>query len=165
MCTCSNGQWHQSIYGKGMELCQRKLVWLLLDTIRDWHRSWGEAPSIKQSVPYTTQEEVACQLYKMKKLDVVQPLKSPRASPVMLANKERQMPTILYWLNSPIIFRYPKLMAKLDRGKFPDLADLASGLWQICVHIHCQEKAVFSTSFGFLFGWYFQSLYRGLRNA
>ena len=50
----------------------------------------GEALPIKQSfrrMPYAAREEVANQLHKMRKLNVVQPSKSPWASPVVLVKK------------------------------------------------------------------------------
>jgi len=78
-----------------MELCQRSYCSLIIELEIDTGGR-GEAPSIKQSLPYATHEEVACQLYKTRKLDVVQPVKSPWASPMMLVNKERQMLTILH---------------------------------------------------------------------
>ena len=51
----------------------------------------GEAPPIKQSfrrMPYATREEVASQLHKMRQLNVIQPSKSPWASPVVLVKRK-----------------------------------------------------------------------------
>ena len=51
----------------------------------------GEAPPIKQSfrrMPYAAREEIASQLHKMTKLNVIQPSKSPWANPMVLVKKK-----------------------------------------------------------------------------
>jgi len=120
----------------------------------------GEAPPIKQSfrrMPYAAREKVANQLHKMKKLNVMQPLKSPWASPVVLVKKKngsfrfcvdyRRLNCVTKSDNFPLP-RIDDLLYELGKARFFSTLDLASGFWQIRVHGDSQEKTAFSTPFG-----------------
>ena len=134
----------------------------------------GEAPPIKQSfrrMPYAAREEVANQLHKMRKMNVVQPSKSPWASPVVLVKKKngsfrfcvdyRSLNTVTKSDNFPLP-RIDDLLDELGKAKFFSTLDLASGFWQIRVRDDSQEKTAFSTPFG-LFE--FRVMPFGLKNA
>ena len=134
----------------------------------------GEVPPIKQSfrkMPYAAREEVASQLHNMRKLNVIQPSKSPWASPVVLVKKKngsfrfcvdyRSLNSVTKSDNLPLP-RIDDLLDELGKAKFFSTLDLASGFWQIRVHSDSQEKTAFSTPFG-LFE--FRVMPFGLKNA
>ena len=134
----------------------------------------GEAPPIKQSfrrMPYAAREEVANQLHRMRKLNVVQPSKSPWASPVVLVKKKDGSFRFcvdyrcLNNVTKPDSFPLPRiddLLDELGKAKFFSTLDLASGFWQIRVHDNSQEKTAFATPFG---SFEFRVMPFGLKNA
>ena len=98
----------------------------------------GEAPPIKQlfrRMPYTARE-VANQLHKMRKLNVLQPSKSPWDSPVVLVKKKnssfrfcvdyRSLNTVTKSDNF-LLPRIDDLLDELGKAKFFSTFDLASG--------------------------------------
>ena len=128
------------------------LVQLEIDT--------GGASPIKQPIrrmPYAAKEEVARQLRKMQQLQVIQPSKSPWASPVVLVQKKdgshgfcvdyRGLNDVTKADNYPLPC-IDDLLDELGKAKFFSTLDLASGIWQIRVHTDSQEKTAFSTPFG-----------------
>ena len=133
----------------------------------------SNASPIKQPIrrmPYAAKEEVARQLRKMQRLQVIQPSKSPWASPVALVQKKdgsnhfcvdyRGLNDVTKADNYPLPC-IDDLPDELDKAKFFSTLDLASGFWQIRVHPDSQ-KTPFSTPFGL---YEFRVMPLGLKNA
>ena len=103
-------------------------------------------------MPYAAKEEVVRQLRKMRQLQVIQPSKSPWASPVVLVHKKdgshhfcvdyRGLNDVTKADNYPLP-RIDDLLDELGKAKFFSTLDLVSGFWQIRVHPDSQEKTAF----------------------
>ena len=120
----------------------------------------GSAPPKKQPVrrmPFAVRQEVATQLKKMQKYGVIQPSKSPWASPVVLVRKWDSLHRFcmdyrgLNAVTKADTFPLPRinnLLDQLGNSRYFSTLDLASGFWQIRVHPHSQEKTAFITPQG-----------------
>ena len=108
-------------------------------------------------VPFGVRQEISQQLEKMLKMGVVQPSKSPWASPVVLVRKKdgslrfcvdyRKLNSV----TKPDVFPMPRIDDMLDqlgKSKYFSTLDLASGYWQIRMDPASQEKTAFVTPQG-----------------
>ena len=122
-------------------------------------------------LPFAVRQEVARQLEQMQIKGVIQPSKSPWASPVVLVKKKdgthrfcidyRRLNSVTK-LDSFPLPRIEDLLDQLGRSKYFSTIDLASGFWQIQMHPTAQEKTAFVTHVG-LFE--FRVMPFGLTNA
>lgn len=122
-------------------------------------------------LPFAVRQEVARQLEQMQTKGVIQPSKSPWASPVVLVKKRdgthrfcidyRGLNSVTK-LDSFPLPRIEDLLDQLGRSKYFSTIDLASGFWQIQMHPIAQEKTAFVTHLG-LFE--FRVMPFGLTNA
>ena len=120
---------------------------------------------------FTLRQEVARQLREMQTKGVIQPSKSPWASPVVLVKKKdgthrfcvdyRQLNSITKTDNFPLSRIYD-LLDQLGKSKYFSSIDLASGFWQIKMHPSSQEKIAFVTLQGL---YEFRVMPFGLKNA
>ena len=105
-------------------------------------------------VPLGVRQEISHQLEKMLRMGVIQPLKSPWASPVVLVRKKdgslrfcvdyRKLNSV----TQPDVFPMPRIDDMLDqlgKLKYFSTLDLASGYWQIRIDPDSQEKTAFVT--------------------
>ena len=134
----------------------------------------GEAHPKKQPprrLPFAVRQEVARQLNEMQNNGVIQPSKSPWASPVVLVRKKdgtHRFCVDYCGVNSvtkPDSFPLPRiedLLDQLGKSKYFSTIDFASGFWQIRMHPTAQEKTAFVTRQG-LFE--FRVMPFGLTNA
>jgi len=122
-------------------------------------------------IPHAARQEVAQLLKEMQEANVIQPSKSPWASPVVLVRKKDGTLRFcvdyhkLNELTKADTFPLPKiddLLDQLGKSKYFSTLDLKSGYWQIKVHPSSQEKTAFTTHQG-LFE--FQVMPFGLINA
>ena len=134
----------------------------------------GNSTPIKQAarrVPFAAREEIAAQLSKMQEEGVIQPSKSPWASPVVLVRKRDGSLRFcvdyraLNAVTKPEVFPLPRiddLLDKLGHSKYFSTLDLKSGYWQIRVSTSSQEKTAFVTHRGL---YEFCVMPFGVRNA
>ena len=131
----------------------------------------GDASPMKQPtrrIPFTLRQEVARQLDQMQKQGVIQPSRSPWASPVVLVKKRDGSHRFcvdyrgLNSLTKPELPRIEHLLDQLGQSTYFSSTDLASGFWQIRMHPDSQEKTAFTTQQG-LFE--FRVMPFGLTNA
>ena len=122
-------------------------------------------------LPHTLRQEVARQLDGMQRDGVIQPSRSPWASPVVLVKKRdgtHRFCIDYRGLNSGTkadsypLPRIEDLLDQLRRSTYFSTIDLASGFWQIRIHPTSQEKTAFTTHQG-LFE--FRVMPFGLMNA
>ena len=108
-------------------------------------------------MPFSAREEVARQLRKIQEMAVIQPSKSPWSSPVVLVRKKdgsHRFCIDYCKLNSVTkadtypLPRIDNLLDQLGKSDYFSMLDLASGFWQIKVHLNLQEKTAFSTPQG-----------------
>ena len=112
----------------------------------------GDAYPRKQRMrrmPFALRQEVARQLRSMQENGVIQPSKSPWASPVVLVRKRdgshrlcvdyRSLNAVTKRDNFPLP-RIDDLLDVLGQSKYFSTIDLASGFWQIQLHPNSQEK-------------------------
>ena len=108
-------------------------------------------------IPFTLRQEVARQLDQMQKQGVIQPSRSPWASPVVLVRKHdgsHRFCVDYRGLNSvmkPDSYPLPRiedLLDQLGQSAYFSSIDLASGFWQIRMHPDSQEKTAFTTQQG-----------------
>ena len=136
-------------------------------------RDTGDARPKKYPVrrmPFAVRQEVARQLHNMQRNGVIQPSKSPWASPVVLVKKRdgsHRFCVDYRGLNSVTTadnFPLPRIddLDQLGDSKYFSSIDLASGFWQIRMHPSAQEKTAFVTPQG-LFE--FRVMPFGLTNA
>ena len=107
----------------------------------------------------------------MQETGVIQPSTSPWASPIVLVQKKdgslrfcvdyRHLNSVTKVDTYPLP-RIDDLLDQLGRAKYFSTLDLASGYWQIPVHLDSQDKTAFVTTCG-LFE--FRVMPNGLRNA
>ena len=134
----------------------------------------GDAHPRKQRVrrlPFALRQVVAQQLRDMQEQGVVQPSKSPWASPVVLVKKRDGTHRFcvdyrgLNAVTKPDSFPLPRIEDLLDvlgQAKYFSSIDLASGFWQIRMHPKSQEKTAFVTPHGL---YEFRVMPFGLMNA
>ena len=138
----------------------------------------GETSAFPMTIPCATQtpqengdDAVARQLDQMQKQGVIQPSRSPWASPVVLVRKRdgsHRFCVDYRGLNSvtkPDSYPLPRiedLLDQLGQAAYFSSIDLASGFWQIRMHPDSQEKTAFTTQQG-LFE--FRVMPFGLTNA
>ena len=108
-------------------------------------------------IPYAARKEVAEQLERMQKTGVIRPSSSPWSSPVVLVRKRDGTLRfcvdyrVLNSVTKPDVFPLPRindLLDQLGKSKCYTTLDLASGYWQIKVHVNSQEKTAFVTHQG-----------------
>ena len=134
----------------------------------------GDAYPRKQRMrrmPFALRQEVARQLRSMQENGVIQPSKSPWASPVVLVRKRdgshrfcvdyRNLNAVTKRDNFPLP-RIDDLLDVLSQSKYFSTIDLASGFWQIQLHPNSQEKTAFITPQGL---YEFRVMPFGLTNA
>jgi len=134
----------------------------------------GEAPPKKQParrIPYAARQEVAIHLQKMQEANVIQPSRSPWASPVVLVKKKdgslrfcvdyRELNSVMKADTFPLP-RMDDILDQLGGCKYFSTLDLKSGYWQIRVHPDSQEKTAFITHQGL---YEFRVMPFGLMNA
>ena len=104
--------------------------------------------SAPRRMPCSVREEVAKQMKKMQEIEVIQPSKSPRSSPVILVcNKDGSHRFCIDYckLNSVTkVGPYPlahidDLLDQLRKSVYFSTLDHASGFWQIKVHLASKE--------------------------
>ena len=103
-------------------------------------------------VPFAVRQVIASHLDEMQKNRVIEPSKSPWASPVVLVRKKdgshrfcidyRALNAVTKQDMYPIP-RISDLLDQLGESRFFSTLDLASGFWQIKVHPDSQEKTAF----------------------
>ena len=134
----------------------------------------GEVQPRKQVVrrmPFVVRQEVAKQLKRMQEIGVIQPSKSPWASPVFMVRKKdgghrfcidyRELNS----LTKRDLFPLPgidDMLNQLGKSRYFSTLDLASGYWQIPVDPQSQEKTAFITPQGL---YEFRVMPFGLTNA
>ena len=122
-------------------------------------------------LPFSLRQEVARQLRSMQENRVIQPSKSPWASPVVLVKKRdgshrfcvdyRRLNAVTKSDNFPLP-RIEDLLDLLGQSKYFSTIHLASGFWQIRMHPQSQEKTAFITPQGL---YEFRVMPFGLTNA
>ena len=121
--------------------------------------------------PFALRREVARQLSEMQSKGVIEPSRSPWASPVVLVKKRDDTHRFcidyrgLNSVTKPDGFPLPRIEYLLDQlggCKYFSTIDLASGFWQIRMHPKAQEKTAFAIHQG-LFE--FRVMPFGLTNA
>ena len=134
----------------------------------------GDAVPKKQAArrtPFAVRHEVAVQLQKMLKQNVIQPSRSPWASPIVLVRKKDGCLRFcvdyrsLNAVTKPDRFPLPRIDDMLDQlgnMKYFSTLDLASGYWQVKMSDTSREKTAFVTQQG-LFE--FRVMPFGLTNA
>ncbi len=110
-----------------------------------------------QRMPFSVREEISRQLQKMQQIGVIQPSKSPWASPVVLVRKKdgshrfcvdfRELNAVTKKDTFPLP-RVDDLLDQLGSSHYFSTLDLAAGYWQIKVHPESQPKTVFVTHEG-----------------
>ena len=120
----------------------------------------GDAEPVKQGMrrmPFAVRSEVARQLETMQQSGVVQPLKSPWSSPVVMVRKRDGTHKFcvdyrkLNAITKPNTFPLPRiddLLDQLGQAKYFSLVDLAAGYWQIRMGEQSKEKTAFATPQG-----------------
>ena len=134
----------------------------------------GEADPLRhhpRRMPFSVRHEVARLLKEMQDNGVIQPSRSPWASPVVLVRKKdgthrfcvdyRSLNTVTKTDSFPLP-RIEDLLDQLGMSKYFSTIDLAAGFWQIRMHPLAQEKTAFVTHQG-LFE--FRVMPFGLTNA
>ena len=85
---------------------------------------------------------------------MIKPSNSPWSSPVVLVRKKDGTlrfcvdHRILNSVTKPDVFPLPRfndLLYQLENSKYYSTLDLASGYWQISIHVDSQEKTTFTT--------------------
>ena len=134
----------------------------------------GDNPPKRQParrMPFAVRPEVARQLSQMQNAGVIEPSRSPWASPVVLVRKRdgtHRFCVDYRALNSvtkPDRFPLPRiddLLDQLGESKYFSTIDLASGFWQIRMHPAAKEKTAFVTHQGL---YEFRVMPFGLTNA
>ena len=122
-------------------------------------------------MPFAVRQEVARQLDQMQSRGVIEPSRSPWASPVVLVRKRDGTHRFcvdyraLNAVTKPDSFPLPRIEDLLDQlgsSKCFSTIDLASGFWQIRMHPTAQEKIAFVTHQGL---YEFRVMPFGLTNA
>ena len=122
-------------------------------------------------MPFAVREEVARQLSEMQNNGVIEPSKSPWASPVVLLRNRngthrfcvdyRALNSVTKQDSFPLP-RIDELLDQLGDSKYFSTIDLASGFWQIRMHPTAKEKTAFITHQGV---YEFRVMPFGLTNA
>ena len=134
----------------------------------------GDAPLVRQPscrIPAAQQEEVKQLLKEMETKGIIQPSKSPWASPVVLVRKKdgsmrfcvdyRKLNAVTH-KDAYILPRIDDTLQALSGSRWFSTIDLLSGYWQVGVAEKDKEKTAFITQEG-LFG--FNAMPFGLCNA
>ena len=134
----------------------------------------GGAQPLRQPprrIPFAARQAVSKQLEMMLRTGVIQPSRSPWASPVVSVRKKDGSLRFcidyrpLNAVTKPDLFPLPRiddLLDQLGKSKFFSTLDLASGHWQIKVQQESREKTAFIINDGL---YEFRVLPFGLRNA
>ena len=143
---------HQAFCLEPGERGETSLAQLEIDT--------GDSPPQNQParrMPFMVRQGVARQLETMQQQGVIQPSKSPWASPVVLVRKKdgthcfcvdyRRLNSVTKTDTYPLP-RIDDLLDQLGHSKYFTTLDLAAGYWQIRVHPASQEKTAFVTPQG-----------------
>ena len=159
-------QHHEAFCLEDGERGETELVYMEIDT--------GDKQPIKQRVrrmPFALRQEVARQLRLMQESGVIQPSRSPWASPVVLVRKKdgsnrfcvdyRRLNSVTKPDRYPLP-RIEDLLDQLGQSKYFSSIDLASGYWQIRMHPESREKTAFVTPYGL---YEFRVMPFGLMNA
>ena len=117
----------------------------------------GDSRPIKQParrMPFAIRREVAKQVQKMQDSGIVIPSNSPWSSPVIVVRKKdgthrfcvdyRRLNATTKGDQFPIP-RTDDLLDQIRKSKYFSTLDLASGYWQILVHLDSQAKTAFTT--------------------
>ena len=143
---------HQAFCIEDGEQGETELVQMEINT--------GDSTPIKQSVrrmPFSVRQEVARQIQDMQKGNIIQPSRSPWASPVVLVRKRDGTHRFcvdyrrLNAVTKPDTFPLPRiddLLDQLGEAKYFSNLDLAAGFRQIWMHPQSQEKTAFITPQG-----------------
>ena len=120
----------------------------------------GSASPRRQSprrMPFLVRQEVTRQLQDMQAAGIIQPSKSPWASPIVLVQKKdgshrfcvdyRELNSVTKKDTFPLP-RIDDLLDQLGCAKYFSTLDLASGFWQIRVHPDSVEKTAFAVPQG-----------------
>ena len=120
----------------------------------------GDAQPIRQPprrIPFAARQEISKQLSTMLRTGVIQPSRSPWASPVVLVRKKDGSLRFcidyrpLNSVTKPDLFPLPRiddLLDQLGKSKFFSTLDLAAGYWQVKVEPESREKTAFITNNG-----------------
>lgn len=134
----------------------------------------GDALPIKQayrSLPLAKQEEAKVQIMEMLRRDVIEPSKSPWASPICMVKKSdgttrfcvdyRQINLVTKKDSYPLP-RIDECVSALGGSQWFSTLDLESGYWQIGMEAESKEKTAFSSHMGLF---QFKVMSFGLCNA
>ena len=122
-------------------------------------------------MPFAVRQEVAKQLKTMQASGVIQPSRSPWASPVVMVRKKDGSHRFcidyrrLNMVTKPDLYPLPRiddLLDQLGKSRYFSTLDLAAGYWQIRVHPKAIEKTAFITPQGL---YEFRVMPFGLTNA
>ena len=145
-------QHHHAFTLKDGECGETDLIQMEIDT--------GNAHPKKQRarrLPFALRQVVAHQLREMQDQGVIQPSKSPWASPVVLVKKKdgtHRFCVDYRGLNAATktdsfpLPRIEDLLNVLGQARYFSTLDLASGFWQIRMHAESQERIAFVTPQG-----------------
>ena len=145
-------KYHTAFSLEENERGETDLIQLEIDT--------GDASPKKQHarrMPFSVREEISRQLQKMQQAGVIQPSKSPWASPVVLVRKKdgshrfcvdfRELNAVTRKDTFPLP-RVDDLLDQLGSSQFFSTLDLAAGYWQIKMHPESSPKTAFVTHEG-----------------
>ena len=137
------------------------LPWVRLSWVQLHHGiNTGDHSPIRQAprrTPFTLRKKIEEMVDDMLEKEVIQPSKSPWASPVVLVTKKDGSARFcvdyrkLNAVTKLDVFPLPRIDDSLDslaHAKYFTTLDLAAGYWQVPMEPHSQEKTAFSTHSG-----------------
>lgn len=143
---------HQAFSMEEGERGETDLVEMEIDTE-------GSSPKSQRPrrMPFAVRQEISRQLKMMQAAGVVQPSKSPWASPVVLVRKKdgshrfcvdyRELNSVTKADNFPLP-RIEDNLERLGRSRYFSTLDLSAGYWQIRMKADSREKTAFTTPHG-----------------